>query len=264
MCVLAGRHSGSMGVAGFDVRILERKAIGPVQHEIVHSDDARGPNKLQTHDDRARGVAHVEGGVLAGFKGNQTRGAYHCARFWIALGCRSNLRDSSGGPKILDHRPHRIPRHVSQRGHRFLLQIEADVIAIRERKVKGGMQRSGRADLLRAGRANGRGAWVVNEMRGVHEHHILGRRSFGHAQDRGVVNKRLIDQHMLARGDRRERDCLFGDRGRCNVDGADVGPLQQAIKTFQPPRPPGIWPPSSARSPAVDSRRQPASRSLIS
>ena len=46
--VLARRHPGPVEIAGLDVRILEREAVGRIQEEIVHPDDATGSKELQS------------------------------------------------------------------------------------------------------------------------------------------------------------------------------------------------------------------------
>ena len=120
------------------------------------------------------------------------------------------------------------------------------------------------------------GARVVDEVRRIHEHDALGGGGLGHAQDRSVVDERLVDQEMLARRDRRECDLLLGDRGGGDVDGVDIGSSQQAIDSLdrlgtrpfgreflRSSRSGGSIPPSAWRSPISRSHRQRRRRSCL-
>jgi hypothetical protein len=73
------------------------------------------------------------------------------------------------GTKILNDGSHRIPGHIPERGHGFLFLIEADVRAIGEGKIEGGMEGAGRSDLFGNRCLNGRGTRMMDKVSRVHE-----------------------------------------------------------------------------------------------
>jgi hypothetical protein len=75
----------------------------------------------------------------------------------------------------------------------FLFEIEADVGTIREWKVKGRVEGSGRTDLLYARRPDGRSARVVDEMSSIHESDALDCRSLSYTEDGRIIDERLVD-----------------------------------------------------------------------
>lgn len=216
--------------------IVEGETSTVIENEVGPLNHARFTEQRDVLNAHTDIVTEVEGGAAPVDEADESGTSDDGVGYRISANGAVHGAFRVAGLHVFDDGPHVVPRHVPNGSRGLCFRLETNVGPIHEGEEESAVDALNAPDLLGRGFSNDLGAWMMREMRGVHERQSAFVCSLGQAFGGSGIKKRFFANQMPPAVEGGQSNLFASRRRRGDVDRVNVGRRQELTPMRKCPR----------------------------